>query len=54
MLTQKRIDGFAREVASEKRDGAQALVKTLIVMLVDALAFIFHWVIARKARASAA
>lgn len=51
-LTKQRTEEFARELDSEQRNGSQTLVKTLIVMLVDALAFLIHWVIARRARAS--
>jgi hypothetical protein len=50
-LTKQRTEAFSLEKASEQRDGEQTLVKTLIIMLVDALAFLIHWRIARSARA---
>jgi len=53
-LTKQRTEGFARTLNSEQRGGTQTLVKTLIVMFVDALAFMIHWVIARRARANTA
>ncbi|MDD4962352.1 MAG: hypothetical protein PHI11_00385 [Gallionella sp.] len=49
-LTKQRTEAFSLEKASEQRDGEQTLVKTLIVILVDALAFLIHWRIARSAR----
>lgn len=49
-LTKQRTEAFSLEKASEQRDGEQTLVKTLIIMLVDALAFLIHWRIARSAR----
>ncbi len=50
-LDKKRTQAFAQAITSEQRGGGQTLVKTLIVMLVDALAFGIHWLIARRARA---
>ena len=49
-LTKQRTEAFSLEKASEQRDGYQTLVQTLIIMLVDALAFLIHWRIARSAR----
>lgn len=54
VLTRQREDAFAMALASEQRDGGQTLVKAAIVALVDALAFLIHWLIARRARADAA
>ena len=51
-LTKQRQDAFSRALISEQRDGAQTLVKTLIVMLIDIVVFFVHWVIARRARAN--
>jgi hypothetical protein len=53
-LTQKRVDSFARAIASERRASAQTVVKTVIVMLIDLLVFLFHWYVGRRARESAA
>jgi hypothetical protein len=49
-LTKLRTEAFSLAKASEQRDGEQTLVKTLIVILVNALAFLIHWRIARSAR----
>lgn len=53
-LTRQREDSYRRVLAAEQRDSFQTLVKCLIVLLIDAAAFMMHWVIARRARATAA
>ncbi|MYM87089.1 hypothetical protein GTP91_07830 [Rugamonas sp. FT82W] len=49
-LTKKRRESYERILVSEQRDGFQALVKCLIIMLIDLVVFGFHWVLARRAR----
>ena len=51
-LTKQRKAAFDLALVSEQRDGAQTLVKTLIVILIDIITFLVHWVIARRARAN--
>lgn len=51
-LTKRREDSYAKVLSSEQRDGTQTLVKCLIIMLIDAIVFAFHWVLARRARSS--
>ena len=53
-LTRLRTEAFARAVLMEARDNTQTLVKSLLVMLVDALVFAAHWMLARRSRVSAA
>jgi hypothetical protein len=53
-LTKQREESFARILSNEQRDGSQALVKCLIVLLIDAAAFALHWLISRWARTVAA
>jgi hypothetical protein len=53
-LTKEREESYARAISAERRDSAQMLVKTAIVILIDLVVFLFHWVIARRARSSAA
>ena len=53
-LTKQRSEAFAQALVSEQRNGSQSLVKTLIVMFVDSLAFLAHWVIAKRARSNVA
>jgi hypothetical protein len=49
-LMKQREDSLVRAVAGERREGAQALVKSLIVMLIDVVVFLAHWFVARRAR----
>jgi|CXWL01.1.fsa_nt_gi hypothetical protein len=51
-LTKRRKEAYVRALDSEQREGYQTLIKTLIVMLVDAFAFLAHWIIANRARLS--
>lgn len=52
-LTKEREESFARALSNEQRGGSQTLVKCLIVMLIDATFFAFHWHVSWRARASA-
>jgi hypothetical protein len=52
-LTKQRVARFGHVLASEQRDGLQNLVKAFLVIFVDALAFMVHWGIARRARMNA-
>ncbi len=51
LLSKQRENSFARILANERRDNTQTVVKTLIVILIDAVVFLLHWFIARRARA---
>jgi hypothetical protein len=53
-LTQQRTASYTRVLANEQRDGAQVLVKSLIVVFIDMAVFAFHWFIARRASEQAA
>lgn len=53
-LTKEREAAFARVLSNEQRDGAQTLVKNLIVLLIDAVVFALHWLLSRRARGAAA
>lgn len=53
-LTKQREASYAMALSSEQRGGTQTLVNCLIVILINAVVFAFHWVIARRARANAA
>lgn len=52
-LTKQREETYRRILASEQRDSSQTLVKCIIVMLIDVGAFLLHWFLAKRARASA-
>lgn len=53
-LTLQREQSYVRAVATERREGAQSVVKTMIVIVIDLVVFLFHWLIARRARTQAA
>ena len=53
-LTKQRETGFVNAVTSERRDGAQGLVKSVIFILVAAVVFVAHWYLGRRERARAA
>lgn len=53
-LTKGREGSFACELSKEQRNGSQMLVKCLVAMLVNAVFFALHWLVARRARASTA
>jgi hypothetical protein len=53
-LSKQREESYARALASERRDNAQVAVKALIVIVIDLVVFLFHWLVARRARASVA
>lgn len=50
-LSRQRQESFARAQATEAREGARSLVKSLIFLLADLVVFSSHWVIGRRARA---
>ncbi|MEK6653291.1 MAG: hypothetical protein AABY50_10205 [Nitrospirota bacterium] len=49
-LTKQRTEGYRLAIISEKRDGFQGLTKTTIILLIDAVVFLIHWRLARRAR----
>ncbi len=51
-LTRQREESYQRAIKSEKRDASQSLTQILIVLIINALVFIIHWKIARRARES--
>lgn len=51
-LTAKREASWAKALRAEQREGFQSLLRCLIVILLDILVFIPHWIIARRARQS--
>lgn len=50
--TKRRLESLEVALKAEKRDGVQSIVKVLIVLIVDSIAFIIHWWVARRARES--
>ena len=53
-LTKHREAAYARALKSERHDGQQSLLRMLIIMLVDTIAFVIHWRLAKRVRESGA
>lgn len=47
-LSRRRQQGFSAALKEERRGGAQTLVKSLIITLIDIAVFSVHWRIARR------
>ncbi len=53
-LTKQREASYMLAISNERRDNTQTGVKTLIIILIDLMVFLFHWFVARRARENAA
>ncbi|WP_027967471.1 hypothetical protein [Halomonas halocynthiae] len=51
-LTQSRETNWQQEIRSEQRGALQSLIQNIIILVIDLLVFIGHWVIARRSRES--
>jgi len=49
-VTKRREESWALSLRSEKHEGAQSLVRILIILIVSAIVFLIHWRIARRSR----
>ncbi len=49
-LTKQRENSFQRALKAEKRDAFQSLTQIVIILIVNALVFLIHWRLARRAR----
>ena len=49
-ITNKREAAYAISLKGEQRNGLQSLVNSLIVLFINIVIFVPHWIIARKAR----
>jgi len=49
-LTKQRQEALRIELGEEKRGGLQSLIRTLMFVVVGAVALLLHWRIARRAR----
>jgi hypothetical protein len=49
-LRDKRTDAYNRILKQERRQALQSFVQKLIILMVNALVFFFHWRVAMKAR----
>lgn len=53
-VTRLREKAYARALRAETHEAQQSLLRMFIIMFVDAIAFLVHWVMARRARQSGA
>jgi hypothetical protein len=53
-ITKLREDSYQVAIEKEKRDAIQSLLQILIIISIDTIIFLIHWLIARKSRNSAA
>ena len=51
-LTKQRTASYQQEIKSEKRNGYQSITISSIVLIIDIVVFLIHWLIARRARAT--
>ena len=51
--TRQREDSYRSVLRAERRQAGQSLVMVGIVMLIDVLVFLPHWILARRARVNA-
>lgn len=49
-VTALRTTSFERALKSEKRDALQSLAMNMIIIVIDAVLFALHWLIARRVR----
>jgi hypothetical protein len=49
-ITKQRQESYALALNAEKRAGYQALIHSIIFILVAAIALVLHWLIAKSAR----
>jgi hypothetical protein len=49
-ITKQRLESFALEVRTERRDGIQSLLESIIFVLISSITLFIHFKIAQKAR----
>ncbi|MEW6714784.1 MAG: hypothetical protein AB1306_06815 [Nitrospirota bacterium] len=49
-LTKQRTASYPQAIKSERRDGTQSLTIASIILVIDVVVFLIHWLIARRAR----
>ena len=49
-LTKQRMENYQQAIKSEKRDAVQSITLASIILLIDTVVFLVHWLIARRAR----
>jgi hypothetical protein len=51
-VTQQREESFQAALRSERRRGMQSLIQIMIILVIDVLVFVPHWLLARNTRAA--
>ena len=51
-LSKQRSESYRLSIESEKRDAFQSLTTASIILVIDVIVFLVHWLIARRARES--
>ncbi len=51
-VTQQREESFQAALRSERRRGLQSLIQIMIILVIDVLVFVPHWLLARNTRAA--
>ena len=51
-VTQQREESFQTALRSERRRGMQSLIQIAIILVIDVLVFVPHWLLARKRSAA--
>ena len=51
-VTQQREESYQAALRSERRRGMQSLIQIVIILVIDVLVFVPHWLLARKRRAA--
>ncbi len=51
-VTQQREESFQAALRSERRRGLQSFIQVVIILVIDVLVFVPHWLLARKRRAA--
>ncbi len=51
-VTQRREKSYQAAIRSEQRRGMQSLIQIVIVLVIDVLVFVPHWLLARRTRAA--
>ena len=51
-VTQQRQESYQAALRSERRRGMQSLIRIAIILMIDVLVFVPHWLLARRTRAA--
>ena len=51
-VSQQREESFQAALRSERRRGLQSLLQIMIILVIDVLVFVPHWLLARSTRAA--